>query len=60
MGRQGLQKPLTKVETLIMAEVTADAALQAGQWRHPLRFVRTRADLLPDDVAKLSVDGDQD
>ncbi|MEN3269992.1 MAG: hypothetical protein V7646_6886, partial [Pseudonocardia sp.] len=46
-------KPLTKVEPLVVAEVTADAAPQVGQWRHPLRLVRTRADLQPADVDPL-------
>jgi ATP-dependent DNA ligase len=52
-GGKDAKKPLTKVEPLVVAEVTADAALQAGQWRHPLRFVRTRADLQPADVDSL-------
>jgi hypothetical protein len=49
-GGKDSKKPLTKVEPLVVAEVTADAALLAGQWTHPLRFVRIRADLLPEDV----------
>lgn len=44
-GGKDSQKPLTKVEPLVVVEVTADAALQAGQWRHPLRLIRPRADL---------------
>ena len=52
-GGKDSKKPLTKVEPLTVAEVTADAALQAGQWRHPLRFVRIRAGLQPDDVPTL-------
>jgi hypothetical protein len=52
-GGKDAKKPLTKVEPLVVAEVTADAALQAGQWRHPLRFVRTKADLQPADVDPL-------
>jgi hypothetical protein len=55
-GGKDSQKPLTKVEPLVVAEVTADAALQAGQWRHPLRLVRVRADLQPGDVLALSDD----
>jgi hypothetical protein len=35
-GGKDSQKPLTKVEPLVVAEVTADAAPQVGQWRHPL------------------------
>jgi hypothetical protein len=37
----------------VVIEVSADAALQAGVFRHPLRFVRTRPDLQPDDVLPL-------
>lgn len=36
---------LVKVEPLLVAEVLADTALQAGAYRHPLRFVRLRRDL---------------
>jgi hypothetical protein len=46
-------KPLTKVRPEVVVEVLADAALQAGQWRHPLRFARYRADLQRDDVPAL-------
>ncbi|WP_222271843.1 ATP-dependent DNA ligase [Modestobacter marinus] len=52
-GRFGggrLSVPLTKVEPSLVVEVSADAALHAGVFRHPLRFVRTRPDLTPDDV----------
>jgi hypothetical protein len=41
---------LTKVEPLVVAEVAADPATQAGQVRHSMRFIRVRADLTPDDV----------
>lgn len=49
-GGKDSAKPLTKVELLVVAEVTADAALQAGQWRHPLRYLRHRPDLQPGDA----------
>jgi hypothetical protein len=52
-GGKDSKKPLTKVEPLLVAEVTADTAPQAGQWRHPLRLVRIRAELQPDDVPTL-------
>jgi hypothetical protein len=52
-GGKDSKKLLTKVEPLIVAEVTADTALQAGQWRHPLRLVRIRAELQPADVPTL-------
>ena len=56
-GRFGggrLSVPLTKVEPAAVVEVSADAALQAGVFRHPMRFVRVRADLRPEDVPGLS------
>lgn len=52
-GGRDSRKPLTKVEPTVVVEVSADAALQAGQWRHPLRMVRPRADLDPADVEQL-------
>ena len=52
-GKSGKTVPLTKVEPLVVAEVTVDAALQAGAWRHPLRYVRHRPDLQPADVDEL-------
>ena len=44
---------ITHVEPLVVAEVTADSALQAGKYRHPLRYVRHRPDLNPSDVPPL-------
>ena len=41
---------LVKVEPLVVAEVSADAALQAGAYRHPLRYLRPRLDLSPADL----------
>ncbi|WP_166533915.1 ATP-dependent DNA ligase [Blastococcus xanthinilyticus] len=55
-GRFGggrLSVPLTRVEPTTVVEVSADAALQAGVFRHPLRFVRTRPDLRADDLPPL-------
>jgi ATP-dependent DNA ligase len=55
-GRFGggrLSVPLTRVEPTAVVEVSADAALQAGVFRHPLRFLRTRPDLQPEDVPPL-------
>jgi ATP-dependent DNA ligase len=52
-GRFGggrLSVPLTRVAPAVVVEVSADAALQAGVFRHPLRFVRVRPDLQPDDL----------
>jgi ATP-dependent DNA ligase len=56
-GRFGggrLSVPLTRVEPEVVVEVSADAALQAGVFRHPLRFVRVRPDLRVDDVPPLA------
>jgi ATP-dependent DNA ligase len=55
-GRFGggrLSVALTRVRPDVVVEVSADAALQAGVFRHPLRFVRTRPDLRPADVEGL-------
>jgi ATP-dependent DNA ligase len=52
-GRFGggrLSVALTRVDPVPVVEVGADAALTAGVFRHPLRFLRVRADLRPDDV----------
>ncbi|SHH10920.1 ATP-dependent DNA ligase [Geodermatophilus nigrescens] len=52
-GRFGggrLSVALTRVEPTAVVEVSADAALTAGVFRHPLRFVRVRRDLRPEDV----------
>jgi ATP-dependent DNA ligase len=42
--------PLTRVDPAVVVEVSADTGLQAGAFRHPLRFVRVRHDLGPDDL----------
>ncbi|MGY2083593.1 ATP-dependent DNA ligase [Blastococcus sp. SYSU DS0539] len=55
-GRFGggrLSVPLTRVEPAAVVEVSADAALQAGVFRHPLRFVRVRPDLRPEDLPQV-------
>jgi ATP-dependent DNA ligase len=52
-GRFGggrLAVPLTRVDPAVVVEVSADAALQAGVFRHPLRYVRVRPDLRPEDL----------
>ena len=52
-GRFGggkLSVPLTRVTPSAVVEVSADAALLAGVFRHPLRFVRVRPDLAPEDL----------
>ncbi|WP_243470129.1 ATP-dependent DNA ligase [Klenkia marina] len=52
-GGSRLSVPLTRVEPIAVAEVSADAALTAGVFRHPLRFLRLRPDLSPADVDTL-------
>lgn len=55
-GRFGggrLSVPLTRVRPDVVVEVSGDAALQAGVFRHPLRFVRIRPDLAPADLPPL-------
>jgi ATP-dependent DNA ligase len=49
-GGGKLSVALTRVQPTAVVEVSADAALQAGVFRHPLRFVRVRPDLEPGDV----------
>ncbi len=55
-GGKDSKKPLTKVRPERVIEVAADAAVQAGQWRHGLRYVRYRADLRPEDVPPFATD----
>ena len=45
---------ITKVQPTVIAEVAADPALQAGVWRHGLRYQRYRPELHPDDIPTLS------
>jgi ATP-dependent DNA ligase len=55
-GRFGggrLSVPLTKVAPDVVVEVSADAALQAGVFRHPMRYLRVRTDLRPEDLPPL-------
>jgi hypothetical protein len=55
-GGPDSKKPLTKVEPTVVAEVTADAATQAGQARHGMRYIRLRTDLRPEDLPRLASD----
>ncbi|MFI5736147.1 ATP-dependent DNA ligase [Kribbella sp. NPDC051587] len=47
---------IVKVRPNVVVEVLADTAMQAGHYRHPLRFLRHRTDLTPADVEKLPTD----
>src|SRR3954464_7750909 len=51
-GRSGKIR-LTKAEPRVVVKVSADTALQGGRFRHPLRYLRPRADLAPEDVSPL-------
>jgi ATP-dependent DNA ligase len=53
---RGSKTPIIKVRPTVVVEVAADAALQAGHYRHPLRFIRHRTDLTAADVATLPTD----
>ncbi|GAA2718439.1 MULTISPECIES: hypothetical protein [Streptomyces] len=44
----GSREPLTVA--LAAPELVADAAVDRGTWRHPVRWVRLRADLSPADA----------
>jgi ATP-dependent DNA ligase len=53
---RGSKSPIVKVRPEVVVEVAADAAMQAGHFRHPLRLVRHRSDLDPADVETLPSD----
>ncbi|MDJ0346697.1 hypothetical protein QMK19_34540 [Streptomyces sp. H10-C2] len=40
----------TLVRPQTVAEFAGDTAVDAGRWRHLVRFLRVRADMSPDDV----------
>ncbi|OEJ56615.1 hypothetical protein BGM19_38945 [Streptomyces agglomeratus] len=48
-GSRELLDPILVVPELV-AEVSADTAIERGAWRHPLRFVRLRLDVTVADV----------
>lgn len=41
---------ITHVEPVLVVEIAADTALQAGRHRHPVRLLRLRLDLDPSDI----------
>lgn len=59
-ARRGDRVRLTRVDPNVALEVSADAARQGRQWRHPLRFVRPRLDLTPNDVPRIPGIGGDD
>ncbi|MGW0703041.1 hypothetical protein ACWD0A_27750 [Streptomyces sp. NPDC002867] len=48
-GSREILDPILVVP-IVVAEVSADTAIDRGAWRHPLRYVRMRLDVTPDDV----------
>lgn len=50
---RGGKVSITRVEPVLVAEVSADAALSDGRFRHPVRFLRHRPDLEADHVPPL-------
>lgn len=55
-GRWGRDEglPVHPVEPALVAEVSVDGSTDRGRWRHPVRLVRLRADLGPDEVPTLA------
>lgn len=51
-GVYGAHPPIRYVRTEpeVVVEMSADAAVERGRWRHAVRFVRIRPDLSPSDV----------
>lgn len=43
-------QPYVQVEPLLVAEILVDRAYDQGRHRNPVRHLRIRADLIPDDV----------
>ncbi|MEV4741621.1 ATP-dependent DNA ligase [Streptomyces sp. NPDC049555] len=41
---------VTLVDPTVVAEVSGDAAIDEGKWRHPLRFARPRPNMRPTDA----------
>ncbi|MFC7246929.1 ATP-dependent DNA ligase [Catellatospora aurea] len=48
--------PYEEVEPVLVVEVDVDAAFEAGRWRHPLRYRRIRAELLPMQLLRMAGD----
>ncbi len=46
---------LTRVQPTVVVEVAADAAREYGIWRHGLRLVRHRPDMVVDELPRLAV-----
>ncbi|MET0928458.1 MAG: ATP-dependent DNA ligase [Aeromicrobium sp.] len=48
-GRSERRETIPVVASLVV-EVSTDSTVQGGRWRNPMRFVRVRPDLTPDEV----------
>jgi ATP-dependent DNA ligase len=48
-GRAGRQTVVPVVATLVV-EISVDSSVQDGRWRHPVKLVRARPDLVPAEV----------
>lgn len=44
--------PYVQVEPTVVVEIEVDAAYEQDRWRHPVRFVRPRLDLRPEEIAR--------
>ncbi|MCD9198734.1 ATP-dependent DNA ligase [Aeromicrobium wangtongii] len=47
----GDKQPVRPVRANLVVEVSVDSSVQEGRWRHPVKLVRLRPDLTPDEVA---------
>ena len=53
-GNRNDRTTLTKVDPVIVVEVSVDTGMQGGVFRHPLRFLRHRPDMTADDIPHLT------
>lgn len=53
---RGPRRPVHLVEPAVVVEVSVDGSTDRGRWRHPVRVVRVRTDLLPDEVRTTAAD----
>ncbi|MEU9485958.1 kinase [Streptomyces decoyicus] len=49
-AHRGVSLSVTLAEPTLVIEVSADTAADTGRWRHPVRLVRIRADMAPQDT----------
>ncbi len=53
-GNRRDRTTLTKVDPVVVIEVSADTGMQGGVFRHPLRFLRHRPDMTVDDLPEVA------